>query len=263
VRRLLLAACIAVFLHALLLGVKAEWLKGRVAVKTLPQPLTLSLQYQEPLKKAAVSERKMPPLLIPQPPQIDPTPPAPRALDAPETPQFTIPKPPPKKKQARAERPAPDPPKTMEEKAPVEALPENWMQIPEGPPTPVQGEAPATAAIAPEKEGIPAIPEKPEAVESVLPPPPLVEAVPAYRKNPAPPYPRIARRRGYEGTVMLEVLVNKRGRVEEVRLFQSSGYQVLDKAAMESVGEWFFEPALRGDQSVEMWVKVPIRFQLK
>ncbi|MBW1768802.1 MAG: energy transducer TonB [Deltaproteobacteria bacterium] len=89
------------------------------------------------------------------------------------------------------------------------------------------------------------------------------EAVPVYRKNPSPKYPRAARRRGYQGTVIMEVLVNREGRVEDLRLFRSSGYTVLDKRAMSSVKNWLFEPGMRGDEKVEMWVKVPIRFRLR
>jgi protein TonB len=91
----------------------------------------------------------------------------------------------------------------------------------------------------------------------------LKEAVPAYRKNPPPSYPRTARRRGYEGTVLLEVLVGREGEVKDLRLFESSGHDVLDHAAMKAVMQWAFDPGMRGDEPVEMRVKVPVRFDLK
>jgi protein TonB len=91
----------------------------------------------------------------------------------------------------------------------------------------------------------------------------LREATPLYRINKPPPYPGTARRRGYHGTVLLEVLVGRQGKVSDLRVLTSSGYAVLDKAAMESVGEWVFEPGMRGDEKVEMWVRVPIRFELE
>ncbi|MBW1731710.1 MAG: energy transducer TonB [Deltaproteobacteria bacterium] len=91
----------------------------------------------------------------------------------------------------------------------------------------------------------------------------IVEARPEYLKNPPPFYPMIAKRRGYEGTVILEILVTKEGKVGDLRVFQSSGYRVLDKAAMRSVKGWSFEPGRRGDKRVDMWVKVPIRFVLR
>ena len=264
-KRLLLAAGMAVIIHALLLGVQAEWVKTRMARKMVPEPLSISLHYQEPSKKAEVSQ--MPALTIPVPPEIVPTPPAPKALDAPEIPPFTIPKQTSKKKKTRVERPKPEPQKRKKNVTPQVAamkdLPEDWMQIPEGPQHQVQEETPAIATIVPVREGAAALPERPKEAAPAPVPPPLVEATPIYRKNPAPGYPRNARRRGYEGKVILEVLVNEEGSVEDLRIFESSGYRVLDRAAMKSVQSWLFEPGRRGDERVEMWVKVPIRFDLK
>jgi protein TonB len=92
---------------------------------------------------------------------------------------------------------------------------------------------------------------------------PAKEAIPLYRVNPPPKYPGLARRRGYQGTVIMDVLVDPKGKVKELRLSQSSGYPLLDRAAMKSVKSWEFEPGRRGDEAVEMWVKIPVRFQLK
>ena len=88
-------------------------------------------------------------------------------------------------------------------------------------------------------------------------------AMPIYDKNPSPEYPLIARRRGFQGTVVLEVLVNRNGRVGDLRVFNSSGYKVLDRSAVESVREWIFRPAIKGNENIEMWVRVPVCFQLK
>ena len=89
------------------------------------------------------------------------------------------------------------------------------------------------------------------------------EAAPLYRVNPPPEYPGIARKRGYQGTVVLEVLVDQNGRVGDLRLFTSSGHSILDKKAMVSVKGWLFEPGMKGDEKVEMWVRVPVCFQLQ
>ena len=93
--------------------------------------------------------------------------------------------------------------------------------------------------------------------------PVVIEAVPLYKVNPLPEYPRMARKRGYQGTVVLEVLVDQNGRVGDLRLFTSSGYSILDKKAMASVKGWLFEPAMKGDKKLDMWVRVPVRFELK
>lgn len=89
------------------------------------------------------------------------------------------------------------------------------------------------------------------------------EAVPRYKENPVPGYPLLAKKRGYQGTVVLEVLVTKEGRAGKVSVFQSSRYSLLDEAAVSSVKKWRFEPGKRGDKKVDMWVKIPIRFQLE
>jgi len=91
----------------------------------------------------------------------------------------------------------------------------------------------------------------------------ILEARPIYRINPPPEYPMIARKRGCQGNVVLEVLIDKQGKVIDLRVFSSSGYSILDKTAKASVKKWLFEPGMRGVEKIEMWVKVPIRFELK
>jgi periplasmic protein TonB len=88
------------------------------------------------------------------------------------------------------------------------------------------------------------------------------EAKPAYRSNPSPKYPRIARIRGFQGNVLLDVLVNADGRVDDIKIFKSSGYPVLDRSAESTVKQWLFEPGRIGKRKVDMWVRVPIRFEL-
>lgn len=91
----------------------------------------------------------------------------------------------------------------------------------------------------------------------------IVLAKPRYNQNPPPDYPSIARRRRYQGTVILDVYVLKNGQVGDLRVAESSNYSLLDRAAMKAVRRWQFEPARKGDRQVAMWVKVPIRFNLK
>ena len=101
-------------------------------------------------------------------------------------------------------------------------------------------------------------------VEKQLPPlSRVVDAVPAYARNPVPPYPRIARRRRYEGTVFLEVLVSTTGRAKSLKVSTSSGHQILDQAALKAVQRWVFEPGTVDGKPSEMWVRVPVRFELK
>lgn len=88
-------------------------------------------------------------------------------------------------------------------------------------------------------------------------------ALPDYERNPPPRYPATARRRGWEGLVLLEVRINKRGGVDSLRIQQSSGYTVLDDSAVKAVREWRFLPARVAGIAIESRAEVPIRFQLE
>jgi len=76
-------------------------------------------------------------------------------------------------------------------------------------------------------------------------------------------YPRLARQRGWEGKVMLEVEVSAQGKPVSVRVVHSSGYPQLDEAAIETVTAWRFTPARRGNESLADTVHVPIEFRLQ
>jgi protein TonB len=86
-------------------------------------------------------------------------------------------------------------------------------------------------------------------------------ASPAYGSNPQPPYPMAARRMGIEGTVVLRVVVAPDGTPASVVVLESSGSEILDSSALETVQKrWRFVPARRNGIPVEDSVQVPIRF---
>lgn len=84
-----------------------------------------------------------------------------------------------------------------------------------------------------------------------------------YLNNPRPNYPRLARRNGEEGTVILRVLVTRQGVPSRVDMDKSSGSTTLDTAALEAVKGWRFVPARKGNELLEDWVRVPIVFRLQ
>jgi len=85
----------------------------------------------------------------------------------------------------------------------------------------------------------------------------------AYLNNPRPEYPRMARRMGEQGRVLLHVFVNAAGGAEKVEIRTSSGSARLDQAAREAVQRWKFVPARQGGEAVSAWVLVPISFVLE
>jgi TonB family protein len=83
-----------------------------------------------------------------------------------------------------------------------------------------------------------------------------------YLNNPIPNYPINARSRGIEGKVLLQVLVSKTGEPLKIIIYASSGSNILDESAFETVSNWRFVPAIKGDQAIEAVVIVPIEFKL-
>lgn len=88
--------------------------------------------------------------------------------------------------------------------------------------------------------------------------------VPPYPvRRPLPPYPFEAKRRGIEGKVRVRVLVDKGGRVAEVRIVEARPKGVFEKAVVETLKKWKFRPALMKGKPVDVWVVIPIRFELR
>ncbi|MBS0347190.1 MAG: energy transducer TonB [Proteobacteria bacterium] len=83
-----------------------------------------------------------------------------------------------------------------------------------------------------------------------------------YLHNPKPAYPMMARRRGLEGIVRLDVRVSVEGIPTAVKVRESSGHDSLDEAATTAVWHWKFVPAKRGGEPIEDTVVVPVRFRL-
>jgi periplasmic protein TonB len=87
--------------------------------------------------------------------------------------------------------------------------------------------------------------------------------IPAYYRNPPPPYPAEALKLRQEGAVLLRVEVDPKGDVASVVLRQSSGFPLLDEAAQKSVAAWRFKPGRLAGIAVSTSVDIPVRFKLK
>ncbi len=84
-----------------------------------------------------------------------------------------------------------------------------------------------------------------------------------YARTVKPGYPRKARRAGWEGTTLLKVLVNPDGAPGDVAVERTSGFGILDEAAVKAVQRWRFHPARRRGAPSSSWVRVPVAFRLK
>jgi protein TonB len=76
-----------------------------------------------------------------------------------------------------------------------------------------------------------------------------------------PVYPEGARQDRIEGVVVLELLIDEGGSVEDARVLRS--IRLLDQAAIEAVRQWRFTPSFRHDQPVKVVLTVSVNFELR
>jgi len=179
------------------------------------------------------------------------------------------------------EPPKPEPPK-LEPRKPV-AMPQPVRPLaPPPPPTPL----------------LTATPEAPQRVDQPVvqrlvepPPPPPPAPAPAAAPAPiAPPpapaiddaaaragyirglsaavakqkrYPRLAQQRGWQGEVMLHVVVDASGRLLDVSVERSSGFEALDREALEMVRRAAPFPFANGMKKEDVSMSLPVVFRLE
>lgn len=85
----------------------------------------------------------------------------------------------------------------------------------------------------------------------------------SYLNNQSPAYPLAARRMGLQGRVVLQVEVLADGRCGGIAIQTSSGYAMLDNAALEAVKSWHFVPARQAGNAIDKWFIIPVQFSLK
>jgi TonB family protein len=76
--------------------------------------------------------------------------------------------------------------------------------------------------------------------------------------QPRPSYPREAKKASIQGTVRLEVVIARDGKVQEMKLL--SGHPTLAKAAMKAVSKWRYQPSLLSGEPVEVLTEVDVSF---
>ena len=187
--------------------------------------------------------------------QAEPPPPPPKPPEPVKPPEPPKTPPPPKPVQ-----PVLTPPTTPQPPAPTTPEPPAVLAAPTAAPT-----APAVPAAPPAPPPPPA-PPAPAPVTPAPPPPPKVELPSSkadYLHNPPPDYPRMSKRLGEQGRVVVKVLIGEDGRPQKVELFTSSGFERLDKSAMEAAMRWRYVPGKRGGVAEAMWYQVPIQFTLE
>ncbi|HHW13948.1 MAG TPA: energy transducer TonB [Firmicutes bacterium] len=148
------------------------------------------------------------------------------------------------------------------------------------PPAPAASPAPSQVSA---RAAIPAAPSLNGALAKEIPRPP-VPSPPAPEETPkpidAPPaapsrsrarlvrritphYPEAARREGQEGLVRLRMEIGADGRVKTAEIIASSGFPLLDAAALAAVKTWRYEPAQENGHPVAEERRVAVQFRLE
>lgn len=77
-------------------------------------------------------------------------------------------------------------------------------------------------------------------------------------------YPKIAQMRGWQGEVIVELLLDGNGKLKSKKIISGSGYEVLDKQALEMIEKAApFPPPPEALRSSSFSITVPIPFKLE
>jgi protein TonB len=162
---------------------------------------------------------------------------------------------------------------TPDEKEPPPPPPEIDQPPPYVPPPEVSIDAPVETSNTTAISNVTS--ERPVAAPPPPPPPPPAPEKKATVKTPPstqgkgaritqPEYPPASRRAGEEGSVELEAYVLESGKVGEVKVSKSSGFEKLDEAAVKEVQRsWKFVPGKEDGVPVAMWHKFKVTFKLE
>lgn len=77
-----------------------------------------------------------------------------------------------------------------------------------------------------------------------------------------PVYPLEARKKGWEGRVALSIAISEKGTVLDVYIIKSSGFSILDNAAVDSARKWRFAPAQTNGKAMFSCIAISINFKL-
>jgi periplasmic protein TonB len=76
----------------------------------------------------------------------------------------------------------------------------------------------------------------------------------------APVYPQLARAARIQGTVELQAVISKEGRIEKLQVLH--GHPMLVKAALDAVQQWRYRPYILNGEPVEVETHITVNFSL-
>jgi periplasmic protein TonB len=171
-----------------------------------------------------------------------------------------------------------EPPKPKSEPPPPQPKPVQVVQhktAPPPPPMPLAIADPTPAPNAPTGVVAPPVPQPLPPITAPVAAAPVPTPAPAgplielpssdadYLQNPKPTYPAQSRRWGEQGKVVVRVLIGVDGLAQKAEIRQSSGFERLDEAALNTVKNWHYVPGKRAGVVQAMWFSVPINYVLE
>ena len=78
-----------------------------------------------------------------------------------------------------------------------------------------------------------------------------------------PPYPRRAKEDGVEASVELRLLIDEKGRIEQIEVLGAPPGYGFDAALRKASQQWRFRSATLGGVPVPQWVRMPYSFHLE
>lgn len=104
-------------------------------------------------------------------------------------------------------------------------------------------------------------------LESLLPQPGVFvpyDEMPVAINQPTPVYPPLAQRAGIQGVVWINALIDKDGKVRDVKIFKESNANAgFEEAAIEAAYKTTWKPAIANGQPIALWVTYKVEFVLR
>ncbi|HEX3890542.1 MAG TPA: energy transducer TonB [Verrucomicrobiae bacterium] len=161
------------------------------------------------------------------------------------------------------------PPPPQPEPKPIVVPPPKPVVLPPKPeekPQPMPPPKPEMTIPEPKPEPPPPVP-KPVAVPPLQPKPPTEEYVPVtqptFVKQAEHIYPSEAARRHQQGVVVLMLYINGSGALDKIEIVKSSGYPLLDAAAIREMKLSKFEPAMDGAIPIRSRAQASVTYRLE
>lgn len=83
-----------------------------------------------------------------------------------------------------------------------------------------------------------------------------------YINRPVAVYPSVSRRLGEQGIGKYRVLINASGKIDDITVQQSTGYDRLDNVAIQAIRRATFKPHMENGRPIAVYAIIPIEFKL-